>query len=244
MRNPWPVFSVAALTGAACLLYDHFFSYQTLWIAFVGLLALLVLGVLAYGTYERWLARKLNPYVAAYQKTHDLVQLRQGFERWRPWAWSKHARQILMANWLAALLEQRRWIEAEEALEQLCRRASNTQERMYYHQLRGAYAKAMGNAEMEAQEQLQTEQLQKQLKNRQGEAREPADAAESKKAFFCWFSFCVCLFLGGIIINLLSGDTVFGSVGAGLIILSLFACPVCLSWLFLWRRRYRKVAGR
>ncbi len=26
MRNPWPIFSIAALSGAACLIYDHFFS--------------------------------------------------------------------------------------------------------------------------------------------------------------------------------------------------------------------------
>ena len=24
MRNPWPIFSIAALSGAACLIYDHF----------------------------------------------------------------------------------------------------------------------------------------------------------------------------------------------------------------------------
>ena len=29
MRNPWPIFSIAALSGAACLIYDHFFSYET-----------------------------------------------------------------------------------------------------------------------------------------------------------------------------------------------------------------------
>ena len=35
MRNPWPIFSIAALSGAACLIYDHFFSYETMWIAVV-----------------------------------------------------------------------------------------------------------------------------------------------------------------------------------------------------------------
>ena len=29
MRNPWPIFSVAAFAGAVCLVYDHFFSYET-----------------------------------------------------------------------------------------------------------------------------------------------------------------------------------------------------------------------
>lgn len=43
MRNPWPIFSIAALSGAACLIYDHFFSYETMWIAVVVFLALLAL---------------------------------------------------------------------------------------------------------------------------------------------------------------------------------------------------------
>ncbi len=43
MRNPRPIFSIAALTGAACLIYDHFFSYETMWIAAAVLLALLAL---------------------------------------------------------------------------------------------------------------------------------------------------------------------------------------------------------
>ena len=30
MRNPWPIFSIAALSGVACLIYDHFFSYETM----------------------------------------------------------------------------------------------------------------------------------------------------------------------------------------------------------------------
>ena len=42
MRNPWPIFSIAALSGAACLIYDHFFSYETMWIAVVVFLALLL----------------------------------------------------------------------------------------------------------------------------------------------------------------------------------------------------------
>ncbi len=41
MRNPRPIFSIAALTGAACLIYDRFFSYETMWIAAAVLFALL-----------------------------------------------------------------------------------------------------------------------------------------------------------------------------------------------------------
>ena len=48
MRNPWPIFSVAAFTGAACLIYDYFFSYETMWIAVVALLAFWALGIFAY----------------------------------------------------------------------------------------------------------------------------------------------------------------------------------------------------
>lgn len=61
MRNPWPIFSIAALSGAACLIYDHFFSYETMWIAVVVFLALLALCFFAYCKYEHWLAKKLNP---------------------------------------------------------------------------------------------------------------------------------------------------------------------------------------
>lgn len=65
MRNPWPIFSIAALSGAACLIYDHFFSYETMWIAVVVFLALLALCFFAYCKYEHWLAKKLNPYRAS-----------------------------------------------------------------------------------------------------------------------------------------------------------------------------------
>ena len=50
MRNPWPIFSIAALSGAACLIYDHFFSYETMWIAVVAFLMLLALFQLWSGT--------------------------------------------------------------------------------------------------------------------------------------------------------------------------------------------------
>ena len=73
MRNPWPIFSIAALSGAACLIYDHFFSYETMWIAVVAFLMLLALCFFAYCKYERWLAKKLNPYVVAYQSDHNLA---------------------------------------------------------------------------------------------------------------------------------------------------------------------------
>lgn len=43
MRNPWPIFSIAAFAGAVCLIYDYFFSYKTMWIAVVASLALLFL---------------------------------------------------------------------------------------------------------------------------------------------------------------------------------------------------------
>lgn len=93
MRNPWPIFSIAALSGAACLIYDHFFSYETMWIAVVVFLALLALCFFAYCKYERWLAKKLNPYVVAYQSDHNLENLKQGLDRWRPLALSKHSKK-------------------------------------------------------------------------------------------------------------------------------------------------------
>lgn len=242
MRNPWPIFSIAALSGVACLIYDHFFSYETMWIAVVVFLALLALCFFAYCKYERWLAKKLNPYVVAYQSDHNLENLKQGLDRWRPWAFSKHSKNIITANWFSALLEQQRWTEAEETLEQFWHRAKNTQDKIGYHLLREDYARAIGDTKLEEQERLLSEQLKTQLGNKKGESRVPANAKESKYAFFCWLSFSVGLALFGIISNIATGDSILGSVGAGLFILGLFSFPVCLIWLILWLIRRRKEA--
>ena len=241
MRNPWPIFSIAALSGAACLIYDHFFSYETMWIAVVAFLMLLALCFFAYCKYERWLAKKLNPYVVVYQSDHNLENLKHGLDRWRPWAFSKHSKNIITANWFSALLDQQRWTEAEEILEQFLHRAKNTQDKIGYHLLRGDYARAIGDTELEKQERLLSEQLKTQLGNKKGESRVPASAKESKYAFFCWLSFSVGLALFGIISNIATGVSILGSVGAGLFILGLFSFPVCLIWLILWLIRRRKI---
>ena len=242
MRNPWPIFSIAALSGAVCLIYDHFFSYETMWIAVVAFLALLALCFFAYCRYECWLAKKLNPYVVAYQSDHDLEKLKQGLDHWRPWALSRHSQNIITANWFSALLEQQRWAEAEETLEQFLHQAKNTQDKLGYHLLRGDYARAIGDTELEEQERLLSQQLKNQLGNKKGESGVPANAKESKYAFFCWLSFSFGLALLGIISNIAAGDSILGSVGAGLFILSLFSFPVSLIWMFLWLIRRRKEA--
>ena len=244
MRNPWPIFSIAALSGAACLIYDHFFSYETMWIAVVVFLALLALCFFAYCRYERWLAKKLNPYVVAYQNDHDLEKLKQGLDHWRPWALSRHSKNIITANWFSALLEQQRWAEAEETLEQFLHQAKNTQDKIGYHLLRGDYARAIGDTELEEQERLLSQQLKTRLGNKKGESGVPTNAKESKYAFFCWLSFSFGLALLGIISNIIAGDSILGSVGAGLFILSLFSFPVCLIWLILWLIRRRKEAAK
>lgn len=242
MRNPWPIFSIAALSGAACLIYDHFFSYETMWIAVVVFLVLLALCFFAYCKYERWLAKKLNPYVVSYQSDHNIENLKQGLDRWRPWAFSKHSKNIITANWFSALLEQQRWTEAEETLEQFLHRAKNTQDKLGYHLLREDYARAIGDTKLEEQERLLSEQLKTQLGNKKGESRVPASAKESKYAFFCWLSFSFGLALFGIISNIATGDSILGSFGAGVFILGLFSFPVCLIWLILWLIRRRKEA--
>ena len=56
--------------------------------------------------------------------------------------------------------------EAEETLEQFLHRAKNTQDKMGYHLLRGDYARAIGDTEMEEQERLLSEQLKTQLVNK------------------------------------------------------------------------------
>ena len=223
MRNPWPIFSVAAFAGAVCLVYDHFFSYETMWIAVVAILALLVLCFFVYCKYERWLAKKLTPYVETYQSDHDLKKLKQGLDRWRPWAFSKHSQNIITANCFSALLDQRRWAEAEEILEQFLYRAQNTQDKIRYHLLREDYARAIGDVELEEKEKILSEQLK-----------------ESKHAFLCWLSFSFGLVLLGVISNIAAGDSILGSVGAGLIILGLFSFPVVVIWLLLWLVRRRK----
>ena len=43
----------------------------------------LALCFFAYCKYERWLAKKLNPYVVAYQSDHNLENLKQGLNRCR-----------------------------------------------------------------------------------------------------------------------------------------------------------------
>ena len=240
MRNPWPIFSIAALSGAACLIYDHFFSYETMWVAVVAFLALLALCFFAYCKYERWLAKKLNPYVVSYQSDHNIENLKQGLDRWRPWAFSKHSKNIITANWFSALLEQQRWTEAEETLEQFLHRAKNTQDKLGYHLLREDYARAIGDTKLEEQERLLSEQLKTQLGNKKGESRVPANAKESKYAFFCWLSFSFGLALFGIISNIATGVSILGSFGAGVFILGLFSFPVCLIWLILWLIRRRK----
>ena len=159
MRNPWPIFSIASLSGAACLIYDHFFAYETMWIAIVAILVLPALCFFAYCQYERWVAKELNLYVVAYQSDHDLEKLKQGLGRWCSRAFSKHSQNIITANRFSALLEQKRWAEAEETLEQFLRRAQNTQDKMGYHLIRGDYARAIGDTELEEQERLLSEQL-------------------------------------------------------------------------------------
>ena len=130
--------------------------------------------------YESWLEKKLNPYVAAYQSDHDLEKLKQGLDRWRPWAFSKHSKNIITANWFSALLEQKRWTEAEETLEEFLRRAKTTQDKMGYHLLRCDYARAIRDTELEEQERLLSEELKTQLGNKKGESRVPANAKESR----------------------------------------------------------------
>lgn len=244
MRNPWPIFGIAALTGAACLVYDYFFSYETMWIAVAALLALLVLCFLVSCRYERWLAKKLNPYVTAYQRDHDLEALRQGLERWRPWAFSRHTRLIITANWFSALLEQKHWAEAEDVLEEFLRQAKSTQDNMAYHLLRCDYASAVGDPALEEQERLLSKQCKEQLEHKKGAAKTPLTAAVCKRAFFCWLSFSFFLALFGIISNLIAGDSPLGSFGAGLLILGLFSCPAVLFWLILWLVRRSKEAAK
>ena len=127
MRNPWPIFSIAALSGAACLIYDHFSSYETKWIAVVVFLALLALCFFAYCKYEHWLAKKLNPYVVAYQSNHNLDNLKQGLDRWRPWALSKHSKNIITANcsplcWNNSAGQKRKKLWSSFCIEQKIRR--------------------------------------------------------------------------------------------------------------------------
>ena len=113
---------------------------------------------------------------------------------------------------------------------------------MGYHLLRTDYARAIGDTGLEEQERLLSQQLKNQLGNKKGESRVPANAKESKYAFFYWLSFSFGLALLGIISNIAAGDSILGSVGAGLFILSLFSFPVSLIWMFLWLIRRRKEA--
>ena len=240
MRNPWPTYSIAAFTVVVCCVWDRFFSYKTLWIAAVMIPVLWGLYIFAGFKYERWLAAKINPYVVAYQSDHDLEKLKQGLDRWRPWAFSKWAQNIMMANWFAALLEEQCWEEAENILKQFLHKAKSVQDKMEYHLLRKEYAGAIGDIELENQEQILYEACKNQLTGKMNGSKMPATAKESKHAFFCWLSFSLFLPLSGGVISITAGESVLGAAGAGQVVLSLFAFPVSLAWLALWLVRRRK----
>lgn len=119
----------------------------------------------AYCKYEHWLAKKLNPYVVAYQSDHNLENLKQGLDRWRPWALSKHSKTSLQQtgsplcwNNSAGQKQKKLWSSFASS--------KNTQDKIGYHLLRGDYARAIGDTKLEEQERLLSEQLKTQLGNK------------------------------------------------------------------------------
>lgn len=240
MRNPWEIYGIAAFTAIGCCAWDYFFSYKSLWIPVLMILVLWVFCIFVGIQYEMWLAAKVNTHMRVFQSDHDLEKLEKRLDHWRKWAFSRWAQNTIMENWLVALLEEEHWEEAEELLEQFHCEARSAQEEIDYHLLRKEYASAIGDTELENQEQILYEACKNQLIDKWKDKRKPAKATEYKGAFFCWLLFSLFLLFSGVIINIIAGESMLGSVGAGLVILSLFSFPVSLVWLTLWIVQRRK----
>ncbi len=239
MKNPWPPFCIFAGTSAVLLVYNHFFPVQTMWIAVAAVLGLVLLWIFLYIRYERWLMRGINPYVMQYQQDHDIRKLEQGMALWRKRAWSRYAKNVMLANWFSALLEQKRFSEAEAELEKFRRRARTMQDQLGYHLLRKDYAAAAGDQQMQQQEQQLIQRLQSQM----GAPKEEKTAAQSRGSFFYWLSFSVFLFTAGFVCIMMTANDTVRNLGAWSCILSVLALAVSLMWLAVWlirRGRERK----
>lgn len=240
MRNPWPLFGVLSVTVAILILFDTYLSYGLVWIVGIGILVLFVLFLVFYAKYNAWLTRKINPYVLAYREDHDIEKLKKGFAQWKPWMLTEYAKNSMTVNLLTALLEQPQTGEFMEEAQRLKERAVTTQEWEIYHFFMAEYAKRTGDSEAEERERRRSQELKEKAERKKQMAKEPATAAQSRRAFWLWLSFDVFLFAGGLLGGIALRATALFSIGAAAFILSFFVFPVVVVWLIVWLMRRKR----
>lgn len=247
VRNPWPLFGVLSVTAAILILFDTYLSYGLVWVAGIGILVLFVAFLVFYVNYNAWLVRKINPYVLAYREDHDIEKLKKGFARWKSWMLTEYAKNSMTVNLLTALLEQPRTGEFEEEAQKLKERAVTTQEWQIYHFFMAEYAKRTGDGEAEERERRLSQELKEKAERKKQMAKEPATAAQSRRAFLLWLSFDMFLFAcglfcfaGGFFHAIALQSTSLFSIAAAAFILSFFVLPIVIGWLAVWLMRRRK----
>lgn len=247
MRNPWPLFGILSVTVAILILFDTYLSYGLVWVVGIGILVLFVAFLVFYARYNAWLVRKINPYVLAYREDHDIEKLKKGFAQWKSWMLTEYAQNSMTVNLLTALLEQPQTDEFMEEAQRLKERAVTTREWEIYHFFMAEYAKRTGDGEAEERERRLSQELKEKAEWKNRMAKEPATAAQSRRAFLLWLSFdvfflmcgLVC-FAGGALRAIALHSTSLFSIAAAALILSFFVFPVVIVWLALWRVRCRK----
>lgn len=246
MRNPWPLFTVLAITAAVLVLFDTYLTYGLFWIIGIGVIVLFFLFLVFYVNYNAWLASKINPYIRAYEEDHDIEKLKKGFEKWRRWTVTSYSKDSMTVNLLSALLEQLKYGEFEKEARKLKERAVTTQEWQIYHFFMAEYANRIGDYAAEESERRISQELKEKTERVKGAVKEPATASQSRRAFWLWFSFDIFLFMcglfslaGGVFRAAALQNTALFSVAAAAFFLSFLAFPVVIMWLVIWLKRRR-----
>ncbi len=236
MRNPWPMFCVLAVTGLLCVSFPQY----AVWLLVFAAVVLFLTWILLPIKFDDWFARKINPCIQEYQREHNFEKLESELNRWRPWALTKTAQNAIQVNLFCALLEQERWEDARNALEQIKRQAKTVVDWMNYHLLMAEYAQNAGEPELEKSERRLSEELKEKIETKLKNPNQPATAQQSRTAFLQWISFAIFLFIGGSVWIYLFRDSALESIGAGVFILSWLAFPIAMVWLMLWLVRQKK----
>lgn len=236
MRNPWPMFCVLVLTGLFCAAL----SAHTIWIGLILLVVLILAWLVVPMKYDDWLAKKINPYLLEYQQEHDLKRLENGLNQWRPWAITRTSQNMMQVNWFCALLEQERWEDAEQALEQIKMWAKTTVDWMNYYLLQVQYATKIGDQALAEEAQQLSIRMKGKVERKQSNGLEKATAKQCRQAFFCWLFFGLFLLFGGGVITYLAQGSGYTNVGVGAVILSFFAFPISVVWLIVWLVRTKR----
>lgn len=236
MRNPWPLFFVAVITAALCIVLP----IRILWLTLVAIAVLLGAWLVLPEKYNECFFTKINPYLVEYQKSHDFDALNAGLNRCRMWAITKECRNAISVNRFSALLEQERWEESQNELEQIRQRAKTTIDWINYHLFVAEYARKRSDENLAKREQQLSDRLKTKLKDQKSNPTEPATAKQSKHAFIYWLTFSMCLMIGGGACVYLGGESVLSNFGVAAFFVSLPSLAVTLAWLVTWIVRSRE----